>query len=92
MIFDDLKVGDTFRQKSGASPSWIRVTEITENGFKYVCEPHHVYPARYGPSLVTNGEFYVKNAPPEFWDYCYTKVEAINEQWDWIERTWQRQS
>lgn len=74
MIFDNAKVGDRFREvRSGRL---IEVTEITVMGFKYKFEvPYHAFPARWGPSLVTEGELYIKNPDLECtWDHLYEKV------------------
>lgn len=58
MVFDDVKIGDKFRDKQKGII--LTVTELTPRGFKYDCTPHHIYPARMGPSLCTSGELYYK--------------------------------
>jgi hypothetical protein len=91
MIFDNVKVGDKFVSKTGTPPGWIKVTELTDNGFKYECEPYNVYPLRYGPSLATSGEFILNAVPEKLWD-CWYRKEFYNEQWDWVEQAWKRPS
>lgn len=75
MIFDDVKIGDQFREK--ISGRTLTVTELTEKGFKYDVLPHyHAYPARYGPSLVMNGELFVNNPDVhDYWDNQYERIE-----------------
>lgn len=87
MVFDNVSVGDKFRNLSNGLPRWIRVTELTERGFKYECEPYNVYPARYGPSLCSGGELFIDAASGALWDILYRK-ETYDEQWDWVEGTW----
>lgn len=88
-VFANVLVGDRFCEKQ--TLYFLTVTELTNIGFKYDITPHHIYPARYGPSLVKSGELFWKEFPEQNWGNLYSKVEIGNEQWDWIEGTWSRQ-
>ncbi|MGH7744296.1 MAG: hypothetical protein ACREQ5_05670 [Candidatus Dormibacteria bacterium] len=74
MLFDDVKVGDRFRDKQVYKV--MTVTELTERGFNYDIEPYQAFPARYGCNLVTNGELLYKDYPElaECWSIHYEKL------------------
>lgn len=90
MVFDDVKKGDMFLDIQRGS--YLTVKEVTEKGFNYTCTPYNALPARYGPSLVTNGELWYKLHVNVDWDKMYRKWRRSYEQWDWIEGTWTRAS
>ena len=77
-IFKDVKLGDKFRAKTlhnFAQEGVITVTGLTEKGFKYTVEkPYQLYPARYGPHIVSGGELYVNDHPEEMWEGLYERV------------------
>lgn len=73
MVFDDVKVGDKFRDKKRHIT--LTVTELTEGGFKYDCTPHHVLPARYGFSEVKSGELFYNFHKYIDWDMFYENVK-----------------
>lgn len=73
MIFDDIKLGDKFRDVQ--TQRILTVTELTEKGFKYTCEPYQVFPARYGQSTSTGGEVYSNlKEHREFFDRIYERI------------------
>lgn len=72
MIFDDVKVGDKFRDMI-TYPTTLTVTELTDRGFKYTCTPYSALPARMGMSTVTGGELYYKDHLYINWDVRYAK-------------------
>jgi hypothetical protein len=77
MIFDDVKVGDRFMVRRNIESAFT-VTELTEKGFKYKLDvPYHAFSARWGPSLVTEGEMFCKDPELSYmrWDDVYSKVE-----------------
>lgn len=73
MVFDNVTIGDRFVDKS--RKHIITIVEITPRGAKYSCPPYHLLPARYGPSLVTEGELFFSD-PNVYcnWDDWYEKV------------------
>jgi len=72
-VFSNVKVGDRFRDLHTGNV--IKVTELTEKGFKYECTPYHALPARYGPSLVKSGEIFNKINPQVSWDHMYERIK-----------------
>jgi hypothetical protein len=80
MIFDDVKVGDKYLDKHWNQV--LVVTKITENGFEYEVESpkRHLYPARYGPSLHTGGELFVKKIKEQYGEYAQEYLEKGYEK------------
>lgn len=79
MIFDDVKVGDQFRERN--SGRLITVTELSAKGFHYTCEPYSIKIGYNGVvpefGTVKGGELFVKDHDlPEFWDLLYDKVNV----------------
>ena len=92
MIFDDVKVGDQFRES--LSRRLITISELTEKGAKYTCDPYGI---KLGYSFfegtdglkhsvpefgtVDGGEVLFKSLdhPPELWDLLYEKVPVVSE-------------
>lgn len=74
MVFDNVRVGDRFKEKQTGRT--FEVTDLTVMGFKYkMDQPYHALPARMGPSLVTEGELFINNPELEgHWDHAYEKL------------------
>lgn len=79
-VFEGVKVGDRFKSKLAytyAMEGVLTVTELTPQGFKYTVEkPYHLFPARYGPSMMKDGELLINSPhhPKSLWNASYERV------------------
>jgi len=80
MIFDNVKVGDKFLEKH--SNRILTITELTEKGLKYTCEPYSIkigYDAGIPQlGMVSGGELLIKEPlTAYYWDQNYEKVASV---------------
>jgi hypothetical protein len=76
MVFDDVKVGDQFKEKS--TGRLITVTKIESYGIDYTLEPYSI---KWGQGVfhtVTGGRLYTKNPDINCWDFLYEKIVPSN--------------
>ena len=74
MIFDNVKVGDMFKEKS--TGRIITVDCMTEKGFKYTCDPYSQKFSNDPPTFgtITGGELYINiEEHLNCWDFLYEK-------------------
>ena len=75
-IFQSVKIGDKFKEKN--TGRIITVSELTDKGFNYTCEPYSQKFSNFPPQFgtISGGQLYT-NDPihTECWDFLYEKVE-----------------
>lgn len=70
MIFENVKVGDQFKDK--ATGRILTITGVGPSRVQYTCEPYMVHGDK-GMLIVTGGTLFISQFP-ECWDFLYEKV------------------